>query len=78
MKNSNIVSFRSKYLVKIIDYGRSFFKDDENKKNSDIIYKKCVQHRNVIQTVDWIMDSHIYLPKNIQDRGFSLVVENVI
>jgi hypothetical protein len=40
MKNGNIVSFRSKYLVKIIDYGRSFFKDDENKKNSDKIYKK--------------------------------------
>jgi hypothetical protein len=40
MKNGKIVSFRSKYLVKIIDYGRSFFNDEENKNNSDKIYKK--------------------------------------
>ena len=40
MKDGNIISFRSKYLTKIIDYGRSFFRDVDNKKNSDKIYKK--------------------------------------
>ena len=40
LSDTNIVSFKSKYLVKIIDYGRSFFKDKyDNKASSKYIHK---------------------------------------
>jgi hypothetical protein len=44
---NNVVSFKSKYIAKIIDYGRSYFKDEESGEDSKKIYtdlckeKKC-------------------------------------
>jgi len=39
-KNGKIISFKSRYIAKIIDYGRSFFDDKESNMNSDKIYKE--------------------------------------
>jgi hypothetical protein len=36
---SSIVSFKSSYMLKIIDYGRSYFKDDLNRTDSKHIYE---------------------------------------
>ena len=35
-----IVSFKSSYMLKIIDYGRCYFNDEESKKDSKKIYKE--------------------------------------
>ena len=40
LPNNKEITFLSKYIVKIIDYGRCFFKDSVQKKNSNKIYKE--------------------------------------
>ena len=47
MDGRNVVLFKSKYVAKIIDYGRSYFRDEETGENSNKLYaeickeKKC-------------------------------------
>ena len=44
LKDGNIVKFKSPYIAKIIDYGRSFFYDNKNRSSmwmSDVVTKVC-------------------------------------
>jgi len=58
------ISFKSKYIAKIIDYGRSYFKDDETGVNSKDIYeeickiKECEPNCGYGSGFSWLTDNY--------------------
>ena len=58
-RNGNIVEFKSKYIAKIIDYGRSYFNDS---KNNNVSGSSKKIYDNICKNVgecDFVQESHV-------------------
>jgi hypothetical protein len=65
--NGNVISFKSRYIAKIIDYGRSHFEDNENRTNSSVVHNEICSAKSC-NTAKYKCGSHV---------GFSWLKENI-
>ena len=79
LSNKKIITFKSKYLVKIIDYGRSFFKDGNQ--NSKIIYEAlCEEPKCNIEDVTGTCGDEVgygYLNNPTEEYNITPIKQNM-
>ena len=77
MKNNTIISFKSNYIAKIIDYGRCYFKSEQNDTYKNDTYKILQRVFNANKcTITQQMNNKIYYQTRGIEFGFSQVIKS--